>query len=124
MLTKSRYIKGKEGERVAAEYLSTCGLKILEQNFRCPAGEIDLVARDGKFIVFVEVRSRRSDKLCSPEESITVHKMRRIMKAALWYLKERGATDSYMRFDVVAVRWGGEKPEINWIVNAFEAQKS
>lgn len=120
MLTKSRYSKGKEGERAAAEYLSTSGLKILERNFRCPAGEIDLVARDGKFIVFVEVRSRLSDELCSPEESLTVHKFRRLTKAALWYLKERGPADSYMRFDVVAIRWRDEKPEINWIVNAFQ----
>lgn len=122
MLTKSRYSKGKEGERVAAEYLATCGLKILDRNFRCPAGEIDLVARDGKIIVFVEVRSRQSDELCSPEESLTVHKFRRLTKAALWYLKERGASDSHMRFDVVAIRWKGEKPEISWTVNAFEPQ--
>ena len=120
MLTKSRYQKGKEGERVAAEYLSTCGLKIVEKNFRCPLGEIDLVAKDGKFLVFVEVRSKLSDEICSPEESLTVHKFRRLTKAALWYLKERGPADSHMRFDVVAVRWKGEEPEINWIVNAFE----
>ena len=117
---QSRYNKGKEGESAAAEYLSKCGLKILERNFRCPSGEIDLVARDGKTIVFVEVRSRQADKRCSPEESLTVHKFRRLTKAALWYLKQRGAADSYMRFDVVAVRWNGEKPELNWIVNAFE----
>ncbi len=122
MLTTSRYNKGKEGERVAAEYLSKRGLKILEQNFRCPAGEIDLIAKDAKTLVFVEVRSKQPGGLCSPEESITVHKMKRIMKAALWYLKQAGAADSYMRFDVVAIRWGGEKPEINWIVNAFEAR--
>ncbi len=120
MLTKTRYNKGKEGERVAAEYLSKCGLKILERNFRCPPGEIDLVARDGKYVVFVEVRSRQPDEFCSPEESITVYKCRRITKAALWYLKQRGPVDAHMRFDVVAVRWTGEGPEINWIVNAFE----
>ncbi len=119
-MTASRYSKGKEGERIAAEHLSKCGLKILERNFRCPAGEIDLIAKEGKIIVFVEVRSRLSDEFCSPEESLTVHKFRRLTKAALWYLKERGPADALMRFDVVAIRWQGEKPEINWIVGAFE----
>ncbi len=116
----SRYSKGKEGERVAAEYLSTCGLKIVEKNFRCPLGEIDLVARDGKTIVFVEVRSRQEGESCRPEESITLYKFRRLTRTALWYMKQKGQTRFPMRFDVVAVRWGGEKPDINWIVNAFE----
>ncbi|MDR3567282.1 MAG: YraN family protein [Syntrophobacteraceae bacterium] len=120
MPTKSRYNKGKEGERIAAEYLCQCGLKILERNFRCPSGEIDLVAKEGKTIVFVEVRSRQTGEFCTPEESLSVHKFRRIAKAALWYVKQRGQTDSSMRFDVVALRWNGEEPEINWIVNAFE----
>ena len=120
MLTKGLYNKGKEGERIAAEYLSKCGLKILERNFRCPMGEIDLVARDAKTILFVEVRARQADGLCSPEESIGLRKRNRLTRAALWYLKQRGLLGSSARFDVVAIRWNGEEPEINWIVNAFE----
>ena len=119
-MAASRYIEGKKGERAAAEYLSSSGIKILDRNFRCPLGEIDLVAKDGKTIVFVEVRARQADGICSPEESITMYKRRRLTRAALWYLKQRGLLDSYARFDVVAVRWNGEEPEINWIVNAFE----
>ncbi|MFZ0930964.1 MAG: YraN family protein [Syntrophobacteraceae bacterium] len=119
-MMRSRYTKGKEGERAAAEHLSSSGIKILERNFRCPPGEIDLVAKDGKTIVFVEVRARQADGICSPEESITIYKRRRLTRAALWYLKQRGLLDSPARFDVVAIRWDGEKPEINWIVNAFE----
>jgi putative endonuclease len=120
MPAKSRYDLGKEGETVAADYLRECGLKILDRNFRCPLGEIDLIAKDGKTIIFVEVRSRRADSFWSPEESLTAPKFRRITKAALWYLKRQGAADAFMRFDVVAVRWTGEKPEISWIVNAFQ----
>jgi putative endonuclease len=119
-MVMSRYKKGKEGERAAAEYLSSSGIKILDRNFRCPLGEIDLVAKDGKTTVFVEVRARQADGICSPEESITMYKRRRLTRAALWYLKQRGLLDSPARFDVVAVRWNGEEPEINWIVNAFE----
>ena len=119
-MTRSRYSLGKQGESAAAEYLSSSGIKILDRNFRCPLGEIDLIARDGKTIVFVEVRARQADGICSPEESITMNKRRRLTRAALWYLKQRGLLGSNARFDVVAIRWDGEKPEINWIVNAFE----
>lgn len=119
-MVMSRYKKGKEGERAAAEYLSHSGMKILDRNFICPLGEIDLVAKDGKTIVFVEVRARQADGLCSPEESITMHKRRRLTRAALWYLKQRGLLNSNARFDVIAIRWNGDEPEINWIVNAFE----
>ncbi|MGC9193859.1 MAG: YraN family protein [Syntrophobacteraceae bacterium] len=120
MTTKSRYDKGKEGETVAADYLCECGLKILDRNFRCPLGEIDLIAKDGRTIVFVEVRSRKADDFRSPEESLAAPKFRRITKAALWYLKRQGTADSFMRFDVVAISWTGEKPQISWIVNAFQ----
>ena len=116
----SRYSKGKEGERAAAEYLAGSGVKILERNFRCPLGEIDLVAKDGNTIVFVEVRARQADGICSPEESITMRKRRRLTRAALWYLKQSGLLGSSARFDVIAIRWNGEEPEVNWIVNAFE----
>jgi putative endonuclease len=116
----SRFHRGKEGEKTAAEYLLSSGVKILDRNFRCPLGEIDLIAKDGKVIVFIEVRSRQIDGICSPEESITLNKRRRVGRAALWYLKQRGLQDFNARFDVVTIRWNDEKPEVNWIVNAFE----
>jgi len=119
-MMRSRYNRGKEGERAAAEYLAGSGVMILDRNFRCPLGEIDLVAKDGKTIVFVEVRARQADGICSPEESITIRKRRRLTRAALWYLKQSGLLGSNARFDVIAIRWNGEEPEINWIVNAFE----
>ena len=119
-MTWSRFYRGKQGENAAAEYLTSSGIKIVDRNFRCPLGEIDLIAKDGKTIVFVEVRAFQADGLCSPEESITAAKRRHLTRAALWYLKQKGLQNSHARFDVVAIRWNGETPEINWIVNAFE----
>jgi len=116
----SRFRRGKDGENAAAEYLLSSGIQILDRNFRCPLGEIDLIAKDEKTIIFVEVRARQWDGLCSPEESITGSKRRRVTRAALWYLKQRGLQNFHVRFDVIAIRWNDEKPEINWIVNAFE----
>jgi len=119
-MTRSRFHKGRAGESAAAEYLASSGINIVVRNFRCPLGEIDLIAKDGKTIVFVEVRARQMDGLCSPEESIDFRKRRRLTRAALWYLKQHGLLNEMARFDVIAVRWNGEAPEINWIVNAFE----
>jgi putative endonuclease len=99
-------------------------MKVLERNFRCPSGEIDIVAKDGKTTVFVEVRSRQAKGFGTPEESITLLKRTRLIRAAQWYLKQRKLFDSSARFDVVTIRWNGENlenPEFNWIVNAFEA---
>jgi putative endonuclease len=122
MITGNRFLRGKEGENAAADFLRGIGLKILERNFRCPPGEIDIIAKDEKTIVFVEVRGRRSDGHGHPEESITLSKRRRLTRAACWYLKQRGLAGSSARFDVIAVRWNGEEPELNWMVNAFEAR--
>ena len=116
----SRFHRGRQGEKAAAEHLAYSGLKVLEQNFRCPPGEIDLIVKDGNTIVFVEVRGRQQDGICSPEESITMYKRGRVIRAAQWYLKQRGLQGLNVRFDVVAIRWIDDEPEINWIVNAFE----
>ncbi len=120
-MMRNRYYKGREGEIAAADFLTSSGVKILHRNFRCPPGEIDLIAKDGRTIVFVEVRSRQADGFGSPEESITATKRRRLTRAAMWFLKQHGHLDCPARFDVVAIRWRGETPEINWMINAFEA---
>ncbi len=118
----NRFNKGRIGENVAAEFLVRSGMKILERNFRCPSGEIDIIARDGKTIVFVEVRSTGTGKFGFAEESIIARKRRRIVRAAQWYVKKCALENSSARIDVVAIRWNDEQPEINWIVNAFEAR--
>ncbi|MCE5336917.1 MAG: YraN family protein [Desulfobacteraceae bacterium] len=117
----SRHDTGRDGESAAAEFLKRSGLKVLHRNYRCPLGEIDIIARDGKTVVFVEVRSRKADALCRAEESITATKKRHLVRAATWYLKQQAVRDCPARFDVIAIRRDGDKPEIDWMVNAFEA---
>ena len=119
-MTRSRYDKGQAGEDTAVDFLASRGMKIVERNFRCPPGEIDIIGKDGETIVFVEVRSRQAKGFGTPEESITVVKRTRLIRVAQWYLKKYRLFNTSARFDVVTIRWEGENPEIKWIVNAFE----
>lgn len=108
--------RGEAAESLAADFLRARGLTITERNYHCRFGEIDLVAQDGKTLVFVEVRQRRSDNLGGARESITAAKRRRLITAARHYLaRRRGAPPC--RFDAVFIR--GEPAEIEWIRNAF-----
>jgi putative endonuclease len=116
----TRHRKGRISEEVAAGYLQQHGLKILDQNFRCSLGEIDLVARDGPTIVFVEVRSRYGTGYGLPQESVTFRKQKRLTQLAQWYLKARGLEGKPARFDVLGILWRGQEPEVTWIVDAFE----
>jgi len=117
----TRYRKGRMGEDLAVAFAEAHGLRILDRNFRCPLGEIDLIARDGTMIVFIEVRSRYGMGYGSPQESVTREKQRRLTQLAHWYLKARRMEGSHARFDVLAILWKGREPEITWIPNAFEA---
>jgi len=90
---------GRDAERLAERMLAEAGLVVLERNFRCRHGEIDLVARDGDTFVFCEVRLRRSSGYGGAAESITTHKQRRIAAAARYYLA--GRREAPCRFDVV-----------------------
>ncbi|MDI7246325.1 MAG: YraN family protein [Bacillota bacterium] len=102
MYAKSRDI-GSAGEDIAARYLESNGFEILERNFRWRAGEIDIVARDGAVLVFVEVKTRRPGPFGSAAEQITARKRRRIVRTALAYMAGRGMAGVECRFDVVAV---------------------
>lgn len=108
-------------EEVAAVFAEAHGLRILERNFRCPLGEIDLIAQDGHSIIFVEVRSRCGLGFGSPQESVTRQKQKRLTQLAQWYMKARRLEGCPARFDVLAILWKGREPEITWIPNAFEA---
>ena len=96
---------GQLGERLAAEKLAAQGYDILERNYRCSAGEMDIVARDGECYAFVEVRSRRGRACGTPEESIDQRKQRRLIEIAETYLQEHSLGDVDWRIDVVAVEW-------------------
>lgn len=112
---------GQRGENVAAKHLRNSGLKILVRNFRCQAGEIDIVARDGKTIVFVEVKTRTKDDP-APEENVNNPKRHQITKAARHYMNRYGSPQPPARFDVVAIVWPtGRQPQIRHSPDAFDA---
>lgn len=98
-----RSARGRAAEALAARYLAACGLTILERNVRLPGGELDLVAREGEVIVFVEVRSRRRGSRFSPEATIDASKRAHLVRAADAWLSRRGLPLARCRFDVVAV---------------------
>lgn len=102
-MDRSRLNIAKIGESLAAEHLKACGCKILAQNYRAKRGEIDLIVRDGEFIVFVEVKTRRSLQFGLPQEAVTIQKQRQISKVALAYLQAQNLLDAPCRFDVIAI---------------------
>lgn len=112
---------GFMGEQAAKAYLEAKGYKILHENYVTPLGEIDLIAREGETLVFVEVKARSSEEYGPPEASVTRGKRRQIVKAAELYLLKARLKDVACRFDVVAVTFprGGEAPWIELIRNAF-----
>ncbi len=111
---------GKAGEELAVRYLKKKGYKVLEWNYTCPVGEIDIIAKDKKTIVFVEVKTRRSMSYGSARLAITPRKQRKISMTALYYLKSNHQMDQDARFDVVTVQSIGATQEIDLIQNAFD----
>jgi len=111
---------GKEGEKIAAAYLKKNGYRIIEINFRCSIGEIDIVAKEKDDLVFVEVKTRKSIELGYPEQAVGIRKQKKMSQLALWYLQKRKIADTNARFDVVAVTLIPEKNEVKLIKNAFD----
>jgi putative endonuclease len=114
---------GTRSERAAARYLRHLGYRVVERNFRCPLGELDLVAVDGRTVVFVEVRSTERADLTRPAASVDLTKQRRLTKLALFYLKQKDLLSHAARFDVLAISWpaGRGEPTMAHYPNAFEA---
>lgn len=119
-MTFIRQSVGKRGEELASAYLEKAGYKIIERNYRCVFGEIDIVAEDGAGIVFVEVKSRRSSAYGPPQLAVGHRKQRKISMVALHYIEARSMQGRDARFDVVAVRFQGSETSIELIKNAFE----
>lgn len=111
---------GARGEQVAAKFLRSKRYKIITRNFVCPLGEIDIIARDGDTLVFVEVKTRAHDDPM-PEDQVNAFKQNQLTKSAVTYLQRYKQTPP-ARFDVVAIVWpdGGE-PQIRHTIDAFEA---
>ena len=116
-----RDMLGDRGENVAAKYLRNLGYKIIIRNFRCDLGEIDIIAREGKALVFVEVKTRTDDDP-TPEEQVNPTKRHQLTKAARYYLMRYGTPQPPARFDVIAIVWPtGRQPQIRHTADAFEA---
>ena len=111
---------GKEGEKIAAAYLEKNDYRIIEINFRCPIGEIDIVAKEKNDLVFVEVKTRKSIALGYPEQAVGLRKQKKMSQLALWYMQKRKIVDTNARFDVVAITLIPENNEVRLIQNAFD----
>jgi putative endonuclease len=114
---------GNRGEEIAANYLTARGYRILERNFRCKGGEVDIIARDpdDRSLIFIEVKTRRGLTYGVPQLAVTPFKQRQISKAALTWLSKNRLHDSNARFDVIAILLHtGAAHAIEHIRNAFE----
>jgi putative endonuclease len=111
--------KGTEGETLAAQFLEEKGYSILERNYRFGRGEIDLVAKEGPELVFVEVKSRHSQRYGAPEESVTTAKERQLKKVAEGYLFQHNIENESCRFDIITITYQEGAPVVRLIQNAF-----
>lgn len=119
---RQRLAIGRWGEDVAARYLAQQGYRIVERNYRTPAGELDIIAQDGEALVFVEVKTRRTSTFGPPQAAVTPAKAAHIIAAAQHYLLDTAYAAGDWRIDVVAVYGHPRtKPDITLIRNAVEA---
>ena len=103
MMSDRRRKVGEQGERLAADYLLARGYEIVERNHRTRQGEIDLIVRDQRELVFVEVRTRTTTRYGTPGESVDRRKQKKLRELALAYLQQQGRPASSFRFDVIAI---------------------
>lgn len=110
---------GDYGERIACQYLQKLGFRILERNYRIKGGEIDIVAKDKNTLVFVEVKTRYSHKYGLPEESMTLWKIKSLLKTAKFYIQKMNWGDREYRLDFVGVDFANSSsdPKIELIKN-------
>lgn len=116
----SRIRTGKAGEEIAVRHLQKLGYRILERNYRCPVGEIDIVAKDEDTIVFVEVKSRKTEEFGDPELAVGAKKQRTLSLISMYYLAQKPPRHEDCRFDVVAIKILPSGTEVKLFRNAFE----
>ena len=121
-MTRERLDLGKLGEELALKKVKRLGYKCIARNYRCALGEIDLIAKDGDCLVFIEIKTRRGRSLGSIKEAIDKRKKRQLSKVALAYLKSNDSCDVKSRFDVVAISLNQDKEQIEVIQNAFDLE--
>lgn len=118
-MTTTRRQLGNSGEDLAALALIQEGYKILERNYSTPLGELDLIARHGRCVVFVEVKTRRSLRFGAPGEAVSPAKQARLKRLADYYLKDKRLEAAPVRFDVVAITLDAAVPRVDIIQGAF-----
>ncbi|WP_408609556.1 YraN family protein [Candidatus Nitrosacidococcus tergens] len=113
--------KGIQAEQLACDYLLAYGLSLIQRNYRCPYGEIDLIMEDRDSLIFIEVRYRTHNSFGSALESITTIKQHKIITTAQHYLHKMERIDKPCRFDAIGItpKQGGNS-RIIWLVNAFQ----
>lgn len=120
-MTNSKIILGQSGELLAVELLKRRGYTIVEQNVRLNSGELDIIAREGDTLCFVEVKTRKNKAQGAAVESVPVFKQRKLVKLAVTYLKYKRLLEEKARFDVVAVDFDDNgEPRVELIKNAFD----
>jgi putative endonuclease len=112
---------GEQAEALACRHLQAQGLSLLQKNYHCAAGEIDLIMREDRILVFVEVRYRRHPGFGSGAESVTRRKQGKIIATANHYLQRHSPAVDGCRFDVISIGGPKQNPDMEWIKNAFTA---
>lgn len=115
----AKHVLGREGERLAESYLKKKGYKLVQRNYRCRGGEVDLIVLDRRTVVFVEVKTRTDHAFGSPLEAVAPRKQRRMILAAQLFLHEKRLHERDARFDVVGISWPGAEPLVEHVQNAF-----
>ncbi len=123
-MARQRQILGQKGEEEAVRFLRGLGYVIIEQNYRSPFGEVDVIAEEGQVLVFVEVRSHSRPEYGDPLESVDRRKQRQVAKTALHYLLDKGWENREARFDVIGIQWDAGQVRLSHIPGAFELPRS
>ena len=119
-MTKARLALGRRGEELALRKIKRLGYTCIARNYRCALGEVDLIAKDGDTLVFIETKTRKGASLAYAKEAIDARKRRQLSKVALAFMKANNCCEVKSRFDVVAVSLQGGQERIEVIKNAFE----
>ncbi|MEW6615759.1 MAG: YraN family protein [Thermodesulfobacteriota bacterium] len=119
-MTEERVSLGKRGEEIAVSHLKGLKYKIIEQNYTCKFGEVDIIAKDKKTLAFIEVKTRSSLEYGHPGQVVNKRKQHQISKVALNYINKNDLQNMDARFDVVAVQISEEGEKVELIKNAFE----
>jgi putative endonuclease len=119
-VANAKQLLGQQGEKLAEQYLKRKGYKLVQRNYRCLSGEVDLIVLDRRVIVFVEVKTRTDDRFGTPFEAVEMRKQQKMIRAAQFFLHEKGLHQREARFDVVGISWPAGEPVVEHIENAFE----